>query len=239
VVQGPGWVDVHVLYPALLIVALGYVLVGLLPLFGGFRRSMSQKLDHWLAVRRSAIAAMAVVWSSIALVSLLVLVVVPVLVQWLVVKPNEISFEKPYIANNIDFTRQGFRLDKIEAKAFTASKSFDRKTIENNQNLLSEVRLWDWRALDAVYRQFQEIRLYYEFVDVDIDRYTIGDRYRQVMVSARELAQDNLPLQSQTFVNKRRSRVRHSLTSALSTPMDTVTPLRPLVILRSRAYRIC
>ena len=203
VVQGPGWVDVHVLYPALLIVTSGYVLVGLLPLFGGFRRSMSQKLDHWLAVRRSAIAAMAVVWSSIALISLLVLVVVPVLVQWLVVKPNEITFEKPYIANNIDFTRQGFRLDKIEAKAFTASESFDRKTIENNRNLLSEVRLWDWRALDAVYRQFQEIRLYYEFVDVDIDRYTIGDRYRQVMVSARELAQDNLPPQSQTFVNKR------------------------------------
>ncbi len=203
VVQGPGWVDVHVLYPALVTVAVGYVLVGLLPLFGGFRRAMGRALSKWLVIRRSAVAAMAVVWSSIAVISGLVLVVIPVLVQWLVVNPNEITFEKPYIANNIAFTRQGFRLDKIEAQAFSPAPSFSRETIENNQNLLAEVRLWDWQALDAVYRQFQEIRLYYEFVDVDIDRYTLGDRYRQLMVSARELAQDNLPRQSQTFVNKR------------------------------------
>ena len=63
--------------------------------------------------------------------------------------------------------------------------------------------MWDWRALDAVYKQFQEIRLYYEFDDVDVDRYTIDGAYRQVMVSAREMELDNLPDQSQTFVNRR------------------------------------
>jgi uncharacterized membrane protein (UPF0182 family) len=72
-----------------------------------------------------------------------------------------------------------------------------------SQHLLSEVRLWDGRALDAVYKQFQEIRLYYEFADVDVDRYQIGDRYRQVMISARELSHANLPQQSRTFVNRR------------------------------------
>jgi hypothetical protein len=123
--------------------------------------------------------------------------------QWLVVKPNEITFEKPYIANNITFTRRAFGLHNIEERPFIPAPEFTLETVKNNRNLLSEVRLWDWRALDAVYRQFQEIRLYYEFVDVDIDRYTIGDRYRQLMVSARELGQHNLAAQSQTFVNQR------------------------------------
>ena len=75
--------------------------------------------------------------------------------------------------------------------------------VQDNQNLFSNIRLWDWRALDAVYKQFQEIRLYYEFKDVDINRYTFGGNYREVMVSAREMELSNLPLQSQTFVNRR------------------------------------
>jgi uncharacterized membrane protein (UPF0182 family) len=75
--------------------------------------------------------------------------------------------------------------------------------VARNQALLSEVRLWDWRALKAVYQQFQEIRPYYEFSDVDVDRYHIGGRYRQVLVSARELVPNNLPPESQTFVNRR------------------------------------
>ena len=118
-------------------------------------------------------------------------------------KPNEITFETPYIAHNIDFTRKAFGLDRIQERQFAANARLTRAAAADNAHLLSEVRLWDWRALDAVYKQFQEIRLYYEFVDVDIDRYQIGDRYRQVMVSARELAQHALPVQSRTFVNQR------------------------------------
>ncbi|MDP5060166.1 MAG: UPF0182 family protein [Pseudomonadales bacterium] len=203
VVQGPGWVDVHVLYPALLCACLGFVLVGVLPLFPVFRRFAGQWAMRRLVTRRPAVAAMAAVWAGISLVACLLLVVAPVMVQWLIVKPNEITFEKSFIANNIDFTRQGFGLDRIEAQPFVPAAGFSQETIDNNSNLLAEVRLWDWRALDAVYRQFQEIRLYYEFVDVDIDRYQLGDRYRQLMVSAREFGQHNLSLQSQTFVNKR------------------------------------
>ena len=134
---------------------------------------------------------------------IILIVALPALVQWLVVKPNEITFETPYIAHNIEFTLAGFKLDTIEERHYPAQPTLERDALQNNQNLLSEVRLWDWQALDAVYTQFQEIRLYYEFVDVDIDRYQIGDRYRQVMVATREMAQENLPPQSQTFVNQR------------------------------------
>ena len=118
-------------------------------------------------------------------------------------EPNEITYEKPYIANNIRLPRQAFGLDRVEQRLYPAQKDFTRRTVEQNRHLISEVRLWDWRALDAVYEQFQAFRLYYEFVDVDVDRYRIDDSYRQVMVSARELSQDNLPEQSQTFVNRR------------------------------------
>jgi uncharacterized membrane protein (UPF0182 family) len=99
--------------------------------------------------------------------------------------------------------RLGRLAEKAGLKKFPAAGSFDQQLVENNKTLFSNVRLWDWRALDSVYEQFQEIRLYYEFLDVDIDRYTFDGEYRQVMVSARELDLDNLPEKSRTFVNQR------------------------------------
>jgi hypothetical protein len=91
----------------------------------------------------------------------------------------------------------------VEENEFPASEEFNRQMVQNNQNLFSNIRLWDYRALDAVFKQFQEIRLYYEFSDVDIDRYHIDGDYREVMISAREMEVSNLPPNSQTFVNKR------------------------------------
>lgn len=203
VVQGAGWVDVSVLFPAFIVAAAGFFFVGFLPLFPAFRRFMTMQLSRWLRIGRPAIAAMATVWTAIAALAIVVLLLIPGLIQWLIVKPNEITFEEGYIAHNIAFTRRGFGLHEVEERAFTPANEFTREMAEDNRHLISEIRLWDWQALDAVYKQFQEIRLYYEFVDVDIDRYQLGDRYRQVMVSARELGQHNLAPQSQTFVNQR------------------------------------
>jgi uncharacterized membrane protein (UPF0182 family) len=203
VVLGPGWTDVHIRLPALMGMGCVLVIAGALPMFSGFRAFMTRLAQRWLPRYPPTLVAVLGAWLFIGLMGAMLIGAAPQLVQWLVVKPNEITFEKPYIANNIAFTRTGFKLDQIEERQFAADAALTRKAIEDNTHLLSEVRLWDWRALDAVYKQFQEIRLYYEFVDVDIDRYQIGDRYRQVMVSARELAQRNLPRQSQTFVNQR------------------------------------
>jgi hypothetical protein len=203
VVLGPGWTDVYVRLPALLFMGLVLAFAGALPLLPAFRAFMNRLARRWLPGRPPTLVAVLGAWTSIVLLGALLAGAAPGLVQWLVVRPNEITFEKPYIANNIAFTRHAFQLDEIEERQFPADATLARDAIENNRNLLSEVRLWDWRALDAVYQQFQEIRLYYEFADVDIDRYQIGNRYRQVMVSARELAQGNLPAQSRTFVNKR------------------------------------
>jgi len=97
-----------------------------------------------------------------------------------------------------------------------------RETVEENEATFANVRLWDWRALDSVYEQFQEIRLYYHFADVDVDRYTIADDYRQVMVSAREMELANLPVQSQTFVNR-----RFKYTHGLGITLVTVNEFTP------------
>jgi uncharacterized membrane protein (UPF0182 family) len=203
VVLGPGWTDVHVRLPALILMGAVLVIAGALPLASSFRSYMHHLASRWVPRVPATLVAVSGAWGAIAVMWVLLVVAAPVLVQWLVVRPNEITFEKPYIARNIDFTRKAFKLDQIEERQFAADEQLTRADAANNAHLLSEVRLWDWRALDAVYKQFQEIRLYYEFVDVDIDRYQIGDRYRQVMVAARELSQDNLSEQSKTFVNRR------------------------------------
>jgi uncharacterized membrane protein (UPF0182 family) len=187
--------------------ALGAVVLALLASGLPFStRQASPPLRLWTGASDNAFPThrfYLAVAAAIATLWLVSLLAVPQFVQWLIVEPNEISFEKPYIAHNIEFTRRGFRLHDVEERQFPASEEFTRELLHKSRHLLSEVRLWDWRALDAVYKQFQEIRLYYEFSDVDMDRYRIGDRYRQVMISARELEQENLPAQSQTFVNQR------------------------------------
>ncbi len=222
VVLGPGWTDVHVRLPALILMGAVFLVAGMLPLFDGFRGFMTRLVARWEAIAPANVVAVIGAWVVIGGAWLLLVVVLPALTQWLVVKPNEITFEKPYIEHNIEFTRRGFKLDRVEEQQFSADAALGPESLADNSHLISEVRLWDWRALDAVYKQFQEIRLYYEFVDVDIDRYRMGDRYRQVMVSARELAQRNLPEQSQTFVN-RRFKYTHGYGFTLA-PVSDFTP---------------
>lgn len=203
VVMGPGWTDVHVRLPALLLMGIVLIVAAILPLSARFREFMRRRVARFRIPLPDNLVATLGAWAVIGVSWVFLVLALPALVQWLVVKPNEITFETPYIAHNIEFTKAAFKLDRIEERQFPASPELTRQALDSNRNLLAEVRLWDLQALDAVYKQFQEIRLYYEFVDVDIDRYQIGDRYRQVMVAARELAQQNLPKQSQTFVNKR------------------------------------
>jgi uncharacterized membrane protein (UPF0182 family) len=88
-----------------------------------------------------------------------------------IVKPNELVRETPYIAHNIDFTRQAYALNRIKQEAFPADVGLDAVDPARNQATLQNIRLWDWRALQDTLRQIQEIRTYYDFQDIDIDRY--------------------------------------------------------------------
>lgn len=198
VVHGPGWTDVHVRLPVHILVAVLALLLTLIPLWPRVRQAL---VARWLPAPR--LGAIALGWGAIVGVWFVGSSMAPAAMQWLVVEPNEVTLERPYIEHNIRFTRRGFGLHDVEERQFPVEEQLTRQTVRDNEHLLENVRLWDWRALDAVYKQFQEIRLYYEFADVDVDRYTIGERYREVMVSAREMAQGNLPADSRTFVNRR------------------------------------
>jgi hypothetical protein len=126
----------------------------------------------------------------------------PGAVQQFEVEPNEINKEAPYIARNIAYTRRAFDLTAIEERPFDVAGSPSPEVLGEADRTLSNIRLWDWRLLLDSYSQLQEIRLYYEFEDADVDRYDLGQGPRQVMLSAREMAVEELPPQSQTWQNQ-------------------------------------
>ena len=139
----------------------------------------------------------------------LILVVVngtyPELQQRFVVEPNELAKETPYIKHNIEFTRQAYNLDQINTQnyQFAASANVNASVLEENKATIDNIRLWDYRPLLSTYRQLQEIRFYYKFHDVDVDRYTLNDDYRQVMLSPREFDYTQVPSSAKTWVNQR------------------------------------
>ncbi|MEW6520415.1 MAG: UPF0182 family protein [Thermodesulfobacteriota bacterium] len=203
-VNGAGWTDVHVRLPAYAALSLLLAAAGCWLLFLALGRlRLEERLPRRLPGQFVPVAMICGSGALAGLAWLLLLVLLPGLLQWLQVEPNEITYEKPYIEQNIHFTRHGYGLHRVEEREFPARGAFTREIVADNSGLLNNIRLWDKGALDAVYRQFQEIRLYYEFVGVDVDRYSVGGDYRQVMVSAREMEPANLPKQSRTFVNKR------------------------------------
>ena len=120
-----------------------------------------------------------------------------------IVKPNELVREKPYIVYNTDLTRQAYGLNRVAQREFPAETTIEAADPANNQATLRNIRLWDWHALQDTLRQIQEIRTYYDFPDIDIDRYDIDSANREVMLAARELNVDKLPESSRNWINEK------------------------------------
>ncbi|MFZ0771874.1 MAG: UPF0182 family protein [Candidatus Sulfotelmatobacter sp.] len=119
------------------------------------------------------------------------------------VKPNELVREKPYIVYNTDLTRQAYGLNRVSQREFPAETTVEAAEPANNQATLQNIRLWDWHALQDTLRQIQEIRTYYDFPDIDIDRYDIDGTTREVMLAARELNVEKLPESSRNWINEK------------------------------------
>jgi hypothetical protein len=120
-----------------------------------------------------------------------------------IVKPNELVREKPYIVYNTDLTRQAYGLNRVSQREFPAETTVEAADPANNQATLQNIRLWDWHALQDTLRQIQEIRTYYDFPDIDIDRYEIDGTTREVMLATRELNFDKLPESSHNWINEK------------------------------------
>ena len=133
---------------------------------------------------------------SYSVVLVLVIGIYPELQQRFVVEPNELVKETPYIKHNIEFTQQAYDLAKIDTKEYQLNllgKS-NANILAENQATIDNIRLWANRPLLSTYRQLQEIRFYYHFHVVDVDRYTLHGPSRQVRLSPREF--DYAPVRS-------------------------------------------
>jgi uncharacterized membrane protein (UPF0182 family) len=126
----------------------------------------------------------------------------PSLIQEYMVKPNELKYEGEYLKQNIQSTQQAYALDRIQVKPFESSDNLSMNDIEANPLTVKNIRIWDDRPLLTTYGQLQEIRSYYDFYDVDIDRYMINGELRQIMLSGRELNYNNVSGQAQSWVNE-------------------------------------
>ncbi len=131
-------------------------------------------------------------------------VALPGIATVFIVNPNEITLEAPYIEHNIRFTRRAYNIheEMVQEERATVGRDIGREVTEANRQTLDNVRLWDARALMDNLREQQEIRLYYKFHDVDIDRYQLDGKYRQVMLAVREFDKSALPRESQTWVSR-------------------------------------
>ncbi len=125
----------------------------------------------------------------------------PQVIQSLRVSPNEFNLEEEYIQRNIEFTRNAFGLE-LQEEFMDFDRGITQEMVENNPGTINNIRLLDWRPLRETYKQTQEIRLYYDLSDIDIDRYEIAGNYTQVMLSAREMDQNQLRDRARTWVNR-------------------------------------
>jgi uncharacterized membrane protein (UPF0182 family) len=155
-------------------------------------------------------------------VSILVGSLYPGFVQTFTVNPNEQTVEVPFIASHIGATRDAFELNDIEERRFTGEQELTRDVFDEDAATIDNLRLWDYRPLLTTFGQQQIIYRYYDFADVDIDRYDVGGEQRQIMLSARELNQSKLPDQARTWTNERLVFTHGYGITAV--PVDAVTP---------------
>ena len=128
---------------------------------------------------------------------------IPLMVQRFSVDPDEFNKEKPYIQRNLDATRAAYGLEGIELQDFPYRPTLTAADVEENSQTIKNVRLWDPVPLTANYNRVQFFELYYDFVQMDVDRYNIDGEYRQVMLSGRELSPEDLPEEAQRWVNRK------------------------------------
>jgi uncharacterized protein len=137
----------------------------------------------------------------LVLSSVLIGGLVPAFVQRFQVTPQELQREEPYIQRNIDATRKAFNLEAVETSDFPAAEDLTPAEVRANAATVDNIRLWEADVLKTAIQNLQAIGQYYEFSDVDVDRYRIGGTARQVMISAREVEPRNLDASAQTWVN--------------------------------------
>lgn len=186
--SGVNYTNAHVTITGMLIVAIALALGACVAGWNAFR---SPRVGRLMLAALPAVACF------------LIVQVVAWYVSSFIVKPNQLNKERPYIAWNIQWTQSAWDLDRISRQHFPAVTTPDAADPANNQGTIENIRLWDWRALQSTLRQIQEIRTYYDFPDIDIERYRINGDLREVMIAPRELNLNKLPESSLNWINEK------------------------------------
>jgi hypothetical protein len=204
VVFGASYVDVHARMPAYRLLSVAALLGAALAVY----QAVSARLLPivWAIALYVVVAVGGSVYGGI--------------IQRFVVGPNEQVRETPYIVNNIRATREAFGLDRVEERTLPGDARLSRQDLERNAATIENVPLWNDQPLLDTFGQLQEIRTYYDFVSVDNDRYVINGKYRQIMLSAREMNSRSLP--SRTWINEQLT-FTHGYGLTLG-PVNEVTP---------------
>jgi uncharacterized membrane protein (UPF0182 family) len=202
---GASYTDLHAELPALRVTAVLAVIVAVMVLVGGFRR----QLGLWALLGVGGYVVVAGLGRGL----------LPLAMQKLIVAPTELTRETPYLHSHILATRQAWGLDSVETRELDGEANLTQADINANGATIDNVRLWDRDPLLMTFGQLQEIRTYYDFVSVDDDRYWIDGKYRQVLLSPRELNAASLP--TRTFINEHLT-FTHGMGLTLS-PVNQVT----------------
>lgn len=219
-VTGATYADLTARIPALRLLTVVAAIAGLIMLYTLRVQNVSQAM-------RLQVAAFAL-WIVAALLAGLAW---PALVQRFAVAPAELDREREFIARNIEWTRLGYDLERVVEQPYNVQTDTLARDIAANPETIGNIRLWDPRPLEDVYNQVQHLRLYYSFLDVDVDRYTIDGEYRQVLVGTRELFQHGLDSSAQNWVN-RRLVYTHGYGVVMSTATDQTESGQPNLVVR-------
>ena len=204
VVFGASYVDVHARMPAYRLLTVAALAGAALAVYQAFAQRLLPIV--WAIALYVVVAVGGSVYAGI--------------IQRFVVGPNEQVRETPYIVNNITATRDAFGLDRVEERPLSGDATLSRADLERNAATIENVPLWNDQPLLDTFGQMQEIRTYYDFAGVDNDRYIINGKYRQIMLSARELNSRSLP--SRTWINEQLT-FTHGYGLTLG-PVNEVTP---------------
>jgi len=212
VIYGAGYTDVKAKLPAYIVLSLSALAIALYLLWYSVLWQSRSKHRRWAVIALWLFSGLSIVG-----------VALPEAVQYLIVQPNELVRERPYIQRTIALTRQAFGLESIDSQTFNPQGQLTKADLQANALTIRNIRLWDQRPLLDTNRQLQQIRLYYRFSDADIDRYTLPTEVatrrpnapnqpspsaqskaerRQVFIAAREMDVNAVPQQAQTWINR-------------------------------------
>jgi len=147
-----------------------------------------------------------------------------------VVVPSQYTQETPYIEKNIAATRESYALENVEIKEFAADANITTDDLYQNETTIDNIPINDENPTKDMYDSLQGIRNYYNFDDVDVDRYTIDNTYTQVFIGARELNTSALPDEAQTWVNTH-LKYTHGYGLAMSPVKETTAAGQPEVVI--------